>query len=87
MTNLSTLWPNKNSSSKKGKLSTQGLSLAFSVGAEGVPGHLAWLQVTLDEGQQGRARWRLVHTTLKGAEVRPLVPFHPLGCGFGLKCF
>lgn len=53
MTNLSTLWPNKNSSSKKGKLLTQRFSLALSVGTEGVPGHLVWMQVTLDEEWDG----------------------------------
>lgn len=50
MTNLSTLRPPKNSSSKKGKLFTRELASALALGGcEGAPGHLAWLGVTLGE--------------------------------------
>lgn len=70
MTNLSTLRPPKNSSSKKGKLFTREVASALALGGcEGTPGHLAWLGVTLGEergfshfseggiGTRGGARW------------------------------
>lgn len=88
MTNLSTLLPNKNSSSKKGKLLTQEIFLSGLSGegsrVEGIAGHLAGERVNSNGGTRG---FSYIHQGCERTRGGRLVTLHPQCCGYSLKRF